>query len=195
MIEVTEKAKTKIRDLLKDKDPKLWGAMIPDQSGTYIHLPLVDLSALPSLDEVKFVEDLKLVLDHSSEQVPDEISVDYIDGGVLSGVFEIKVKRPQTEDAGNLDLSNPAVQKILEVLDKEINPAIAGHGGFARLLDYQNGNVYLFMGGGCQGCHGVDMTLKMGIETRLREVVPEVVAIIDQTDHAAGTNPYFQRPM
>jgi len=191
MLKLTDKAKEKIRGLLKDKDPKTWGVMLPDQAGTYIHLPLIDLATLPSIDDVKFVEDLKLVVDRTSNDEIEEIAVDYLDGGVLSGVFEVKVQKPAAPGAGNLDTSNPQVRKILEVLEKEINPAIASHGGYTRLLDYREGKVYLFMGGGCQGCHGVDQTLKFGIETRLKEVVPEIVAVIDQTDHAAGTNPYF----
>lgn len=194
MLKLTDKAKEKVRGLLKEKDPKTWGVMLPDQAGTYLHLPLIDLATLPSIDSVEFIEDLKLVVDRTSNEEIEELAVDYIDGGVLSGVFEVKVKKPQTAGRGNLDLSNPQVQKILEVLEKEINPAVAGHGGYTKLLDYQDGKVYLFMGGGCQGCHGVDQTLKYGIETRLKEVVPEVVAVIDQTDHAAGTNPYFAAP-
>ena len=189
-IKLSDIAKNKIRALLKDKDPRTWGVMIPDQAGTYIHLPLIDLSTLPSIDEVEFVEDLKVVLDRSGEEV-EEVSVDFVDGGVLSSVFEVKAAKPMGPAAGKLNGADPAVQKILEVLEKEINPAIASHGGYAKLLDYKDGKVYLFMGGGCQGCHGVDATLKMGIETRLKEVVPEISGIIDQTDHAAGTNPYF----
>lgn len=190
IIKLSDNAKTKIRSLLKDKDPRTWGAMIPDQAGTYIHLPLIDLSTLPSIEEVQFIEDLKIVLDRSGEEV-EEVSVDFVDGGVLSSVFEVKSIKPQGPAAGKLNSADPAVAKILEVLEKEINPAIASHGGYAKLLDYKDGKVYLFMGGGCQGCHGVDATLKLGIETRLREVVPEISGIIDQTDHAAGTNPYF----
>lgn len=191
MLKLSDKAKEKIRGLLKEKDPKTWGVMIPDQTGTYIHLPLIDLGTLPSIDDVQFVEDLKLVIDRTSTGEIEEIALDYLDGGVLSGVFEVKVQKPASADSGAFDAKDPQVQKILEVLEKEINPAIASHGGYTKLLDYRDGKVYLFMGGGCQGCHGVDMTLKMGIETRLKEVVPEIVAVIDQTDHAAGTNPYF----
>jgi Fe/S biogenesis protein NfuA len=84
------------------------------------------------------------------------------------------------------------VQKIVDVLDNEINPSIAMHGGNAQLLDYRDNIVYLQMGGGCQGCSGVDLTLKQGIETRLKEVVPEIVGVMDQTDHANGKNPYFR---
>lgn len=80
------------------------------------------------------------------------------------------------------------VQKIFE---EQINPAVAQHGGFVELVDVKEGRVYLKMGGGCQGCASSLMTLKMGIESAIREQVPEVLDIVDVTDHAAGANPYY----
>ena len=82
-----------------------------------------------------------------------------------------------------------AVQKIL---DEMINPAIAGHGGWVDLLDVKENNVYLRLGGGCVGCGMVNVTLKQGIEATLREEIPQIAGVIDQTDHAGGTNPYYQ---
>jgi len=80
--------------------------------------------------------------------------------------------------------------KIQDLLDTAINPAVAGHGGVVSLVDVKDKMVYLQMGGGCQGCGMVDVTLKQGIETMIREELPEVVEILDVTDHAAGQNPY-----
>jgi len=81
--------------------------------------------------------------------------------------------------------------KIQYLLDTAINPAVAGHGGVVSLIDVKDRMVYLQMGGGCQGCGMADVTLKQGIEMMIRDEVPEVVEIIDVTDHAAGQNPYF----
>ena len=81
-------------------------------------------------------------------------------------------------------------ERVQHLLDTSINPGVAGHGGFVRLMDVQDNVVYLQMGGGCQGCGMADVTLKQGIETMIREELPEVVDIIDVTDHAAGENPY-----
>jgi Fe-S cluster biogenesis protein NfuA len=81
-------------------------------------------------------------------------------------------------------------EKVQRLLDTAINPAVAGHGGVVTLFDVRERMVYLQMGGGCQGCGMADVTLKQGIETMIREEVPEVVDIIDVTDHAAGQNPY-----
>lgn len=82
-------------------------------------------------------------------------------------------------------------EKIQYLLDTAINPAVAGHGGMVSLIDVRDNVVYLQMGGGCQGCGMADVTLKQGIEMMIREEVPEVVEILDVTDHAAGQNPYY----
>ncbi|HXG94620.1 MAG TPA: NifU family protein [Blastocatellia bacterium] len=81
--------------------------------------------------------------------------------------------------------------RVQQVLDEMINPGVAMHGGFVELLDVQDDNVFIRMGGGCQGCGAADMTLKMGIERLIRENVPQVREIFDTTDHASGQNPYY----
>jgi NFU1 iron-sulfur cluster scaffold homolog, mitochondrial len=83
-------------------------------------------------------------------------------------------------------------QKVKELLENEINPALGMHGGFVELIDVRKNSVYLKLGGGCQGCGSARMTLKFGIERIIRERIPEVGEILDTTDHAAGRNPYYQ---
>jgi len=80
---------------------------------------------------------------------------------------------------------------IRDLLDREINPAVAQHGGYVELIDVRRNNVYLRLGGGCQGCGAADVTLKQGIEKAIRELAPRVGEILDTTDHAAGRNPYY----
>jgi Fe-S cluster biogenesis protein NfuA len=82
---------------------------------------------------------------------------------------------------------------IRDLLDREINPAVAAHGGFIELIDVKRNNVYLRLGGGCQGCGAADVTLKQGIEKAIRGLAPLVGEILDTTDHAAGRNPYYQQ--
>jgi Fe/S biogenesis protein NfuA len=81
--------------------------------------------------------------------------------------------------------------KVQELIDTMINPAIAGHGGYVDLIDVQENRVYLQMGGGCQGCGAADITLKSGIERLIKDELPEVVEVLDTTDHASGANPYY----
>lgn len=81
-----------------------------------------------------------------------------------------------------------AVEKILE---QEVNPAIASHGGVIELLEVRHNDLYIKMGGGCQGCASSKATLRNGVEKMLRQALPEIGAIYDTTDHAAGENPYY----
>jgi Fe-S cluster biogenesis protein NfuA len=81
--------------------------------------------------------------------------------------------------------------ELQRVIDFEINPGVAGHGGKISLLGLRGNTVTIQMGGGCQGCSSADVTLKMGIHSTFRRAAPYVGAIYDETDHAAGLNPYF----
>ena len=82
-------------------------------------------------------------------------------------------------------------KKIQNVLDGEINPAVAAHGGWVELIDVKKNEVFIKMGGGCQGCGMADVTLKQGVEKSIRQAVPQIGAIMDTTDHATGRNPYY----
>ncbi len=82
---------------------------------------------------------------------------------------------------------------VQEIIDMQINPSVASHGGMIHLLDVKDNKIYLKMGGGCQGCGMADMTLRQGIETAIRERLPDIQDILDATDHAGGTNPYYSK--
>jgi Fe-S cluster biogenesis protein NfuA len=81
--------------------------------------------------------------------------------------------------------------RVEAILEAEINPSIASHGGTIHLLDVRENNLFIQMGGGCQGCGQAKVTLKYGVEAAIRQAIPEVGAIMDVTDHAAGRNPYY----
>lgn len=89
-------------------------------------------------------------------------------------------------------LETPTGQAVREVLDNRINPAVAGHGGHISLIDVRGSRVFLRLEGGCQGCGMASVTLKQGVEAEIKRAVPEIEEILDVTDHASGTNPYFQ---
>lgn len=81
---------------------------------------------------------------------------------------------------------------VAELFEERINPALAAHGGFVRLVKVEGRDVYVEMGGGCQGCAASRATMKYGVESAIRRVAPHVRHVIDVTDHAAGTNPYYR---
>jgi Fe/S biogenesis protein NfuA len=90
------------------------------------------------------------------------------------------------------DLSGDVAQRVLQVLEQQINPSIAAHGGMAELVAVEDDVAYLRLSGGCQGCGLASVTLTQGIEVAIRDSVPEVARVVDVTDHASGTNPYFE---
>jgi Fe/S biogenesis protein NfuA len=86
----------------------------------------------------------------------------------------------------------PLRERVSWVLESRINPMVASHGGMVSLVEVTDDNdVLLRFGGGCHGCGMVDVTLKQGIETQLRELVPEIRSVRDATDHSTGENPYY----
>jgi Fe/S biogenesis protein NfuA len=85
------------------------------------------------------------------------------------------------------------VERVRYLIDSEINPQIASHGGRVSLVEIDaDGAVYLQFGGGCHGCGMADVTLKQGIETTLRSRLPEITAVRDVTDHKTGSTPYYK---
>ena len=90
------------------------------------------------------------------------------------------------------DLSGDVAQRVIQVLDAQINPSIAAHGGRADLVAVTDGAAYLRLSGGCAGCGMAAVTLSQGIEVAIKQSVPEIVRIVDVTDHASGTNPYYE---
>jgi Fe/S biogenesis protein NfuA len=90
------------------------------------------------------------------------------------------------------DLTGTVEERVAQVLEQTVNPAIAMHGGRADLVAIEGDTVYVQMSGGCQGCGLASVTLTQGIEVTLREAIPEIEHVVDTTDHAAGSNPYYQ---
>ena len=81
---------------------------------------------------------------------------------------------------------------IQEVLETRINPSVAGHGGHISLIDVDDSRAYIRMEGGCQGCGMANVTLKEGVVVEIQKVVPTIREVLDVTDHAGGSNPYYQ---
>ena len=90
------------------------------------------------------------------------------------------------------DLSGDVAQRVRQILAEQINPSIAAHGGYAELVAVEDSTAYLRLGGGCQGCAMAPVTLTQGIEIAITGAAPEITRVIDVTDHAGGTNPYFE---
>jgi len=130
-------------------------------------------------------------------------SVERLRGAVLdvnpvageSGLAIINANTPERLSAPDLkggDLTGPVARRVIEVLENDVNPQIAMHGGRADLVAVEEGVAYLRLSGGCQGCGLATVTLSQGIEVALRDSVPEISSVVDVTDHASGSNPFYE---
>ncbi len=117
---------------------------------------------------------------------------DRIEAMLQHYVPEVTAVRDFVDVKSKPGLGTPEGIEVRRVLDEEINPAVAGHGGHISLVDVQGERVYIRLEGGCQGCGMADVTLKQGIEVGIRRAVPAIKEVLDVTDHAGGTNPYYQ---
>ena len=94
-------------------------------------------------------------------------------------------------DIEHLELTGDIPERVQQLLEQRINPALASHGGFATLIGVDGPKAYITMGGGCQGCAMSQATLTEGIQSAILEAIPEVTEVIDSTDHASGSNPFY----
>jgi Fe/S biogenesis protein NfuA len=129
--------------------------------------------------------------------IPVPVFVERRNSPYLDGIrIDYRYKGP---DRSGLEFTNPnplwlgqTELQIQSILDTQINPAIAAHGGYINLLAVEGNTAYIEMGGGCQGCGMADVTLKQGVEASIVGVVPGIERVIDRTDHASGDNPYYK---
>lgn len=106
-----------------------------------------------------------------------------------SGIPAI-LQAPQS--AGAHRRTDAEIRAVVEnLLAREVNPSVAAHGGAIVLADVKDGRLYIEMSGGCQGCASSQVTLRQGFERMVKRVAPEVVEIIDVTDHAGGQRPFY----
>jgi Fe/S biogenesis protein NfuA len=197
MITLTEEARTKMSDALNKADPPRRHLRIRasvEGGGFAYHLEALTDEMVTPQDTVLDQGEFHLVLDPESAERLAGTQIDYRETLVENGFRFDNPNRPASPSlptGERTDLEGSVPDRVQMLLDTEINPAIAAHGGIVSLVDVKNNRVYLAFGGGCHGCGMVDVTLKQGIETRIREAVPEVAEVVDTTDHATGVNPYY----
>ena len=187
-LSLSESAVAKLQEVIDDYPEEVAGLRlkIVGRSGDgFEHvLTLVELGYEPEDDAVVEVSGLRIYIEAENREQLDGVRVNYsFKGENISG---LEFENP------NPPWSDPVAMMIQRIFDEQVNPQIAAHGGVISLLDYQDGVVYIEMGGGCAGCGMADVTLKQGVEVALKEAIPEIKEIVDTTDHAAGTNPYYE---
>lgn len=147
----------------------------------------------------------EIALEDPQERAGDDLSVEtdgltvVLDPSSATDLTGATIELDPTVMGGGLRIDNPnegwqdpVARAVQDVIDRQINPGVGSHGGQVTLVDVKDGTAFMRFGGGCQGCAAVDVTLKRGVETAIRNAVPAVTDIVDVTDHQAGENPYYQ---
>ena len=107
-------------------------------------------------------------------------------------VPEVEAVKDHRDALSKPGLETSEGKAIWAVLEEQINPSVASHGGHISLVDVQGDTAYIRLEGGCQGCGMADVTLKQGVATAIQRVAPGIINVLDVTDHAGGNNPYYQ---
>lgn len=199
MLTFTDRAREVVQAFLDQSAGELTALRISAEGGSPVapryELTLVGMEELQE-DEREVEGPGFPVLVHQTEaERLDGATVDFVERVNESG-FEVRTAgnaaatatRPAPSSAPTGDLAD----QVRTVLNTQVNPSIASHGGMISLVDVQDTEVYVEMSGGCQGCALSRMTLRQGVERMLRQAVPELTAVHDVTDHASGENPFFQ---
>ena len=200
MLAITDAAYDKVMGfLLREAEPERQ-AMWLEVSGTSANqwtcrLALKPLDAAAPYDAVIRHRDLAIVVPECDFDKVRGATIDWLDDPF--GAHGLRVDNPNTPSPAidappPADLSGDVPQRVIQVLDQQVNPSIAAHGGRAELVAVEHGTAYLRLGGGCQGCAMATVTLSQGIEAAIIQAVPEITSVVDVTDHQSGTNPYFE---
>lgn len=204
-VTVTDEARKVVLDAMgQEPDPErlaLWLEVRGVQDGSFIYDLYFQAQSDKADDDAVFEdEELTIVVPSASVERLRGARLEWSqDGG--GGLMLVNPNTPTPEELApgvpaellEAGLEGPLALRVSSVLESVVNPSIASHGGRSDLvaMDEEGKVAYLRLSGGCQGCAMSRMTLTQGIETALRDEVPELVRIVDVTDHATGENPYY----
>jgi Fe/S biogenesis protein NfuA len=181
---------SELRDAEPDGEHLGLKVEIVDREGAEFRYDLYfeTVTKVPITDVIRNHEGLKVI-------VP-ALDQDDLQGAVLDHELGQLVmrnpNRPKPLQLGTLDTTDEIAQAVRTVIDDEVNPALAAHGGFITFMGHDDeGKAYVTMGGGCHGCSMSRMTMLEGVQTMIVDAVPGIEKVLDVTDHATGENPYF----
>jgi Fe/S biogenesis protein NfuA len=158
------------------------------QTTTVDDAPVTDDEVVLTVTETAIAKILEL---RESEDDPADLALRIAVTGIRGPEYTYDPNRPDPLAGIDLDLTGSTAEKVQQLLEQQINPGLAAHGGFAELKGVDDDKVYVLMGGGCQGCAVSAMTLREGIAASITAAIPEITEVIDVTDHDAGENPYY----
>ncbi len=191
MLTFTDRAREMVLTFLEQSEGELDALRIHAEGGSPV-APAFELTLIApderSPGDVQFDGGgFAVVVDPDTAGRIEGATVDFVERVNETG-FEVTRPRGEPERAVP---TGPIADRVQQILDQQVNPAVASHGGQILLVDVKDTEVFMEMTGGCQGCAMSRMTLRQGVERMIRQAVPEVTMIHDVTDHTSGDNPYF----
>jgi len=194
---ISPEAQQKVLDV-RNSEPEpeslaLWVEVNGEQNGAYTYL--MEFRPTAELDDDVLVEqndDLAIAIPPESIELLRGATLGFSGGMVMQNPNRPLPPAARVANRPEADLSGEIPQRVIQVLEEQINPAIASHGGHAELVAVEDSIAYLRLGGGCQGCGMAAVTLSQGIEVAILDSVPEITEVIDVTDHASGDNPFYE---
>ncbi len=198
MMTLTDRALDVVRSYLDKSGGEFTALRVAVAGGTPLDpefaLTLVGPDEIRSSEKEVDIGGLTVVVDEESATHLEGATVDFVERVNESG-FEVRLATAESASRAIRAVpAGPLADRVRDVLDHQINPAIAAHGGAITLVDVRDTEIFVEMGGGCQGCAMSRMTLRQGVERMVRQAVPEITVIHDITDHASGENPFFEGP-
>ena len=196
MITITEAAREKIRSIIETRRPEVKGLRVGYEGRTRYSMSLVDEIPTDGEDIVIPFDGFEVVIDPDSAAKMEGTTIDYVElptesGFKIDNPLDKQAAAPRPEGAPAEGPDRDIYERVLALIESDINPGVSSHGGFVNLIDVKDSIVYIEMGGGCQGCGMASVTLKQGIEKVILAEIPEVKSILDVTEHAEGHNPYY----
>jgi|AMFO01.1.fsa_nt_gi Iron-sulfur cluster assembly accessory protein len=188
MLTITELAQQKILEYMKQTESPCLGLRIrADRLGrtTFRYdLTLVLEGDEREDDVVTELEHIKVFMDPLSSQSMEGATIDFVSDATGAG---FKIDNPQAK----VHWDDPVAQKVQDVLDSRVAPALAQHGGWVELVEVRGDTAVVQLGGGCHGCGMAQITLTEGIQSAIVDAVEEINKVVDATNHETGVNPYY----
>jgi Fe/S biogenesis protein NfuA len=197
VLTITEEARSKVLEVrAAEADAAtlaLWVEVNGESAGAYTYL--MEFRRVAELADdvlVQHHDDLPVAIPAASIDALRGATLEFSGGMVMQNPNRPLPPAARIADRPEADLSGEVPQRVIQVLEEQINPAIASHGGHAELVAVEDSIAYLRLSGGCQGCGMASVTLSQGIEVAILDTVPEITEVIDVTDHASGENPFYE---
>ncbi len=187
ILTLADMAESKIREIIAEREEDCAIRVRVRQNG-----PMAFNYSMQFVGLDERAEDDTLIDDQGIPLFIDAASIPMLRGATLKYIKDDTGSGFMFDNPNKTELmNNPIAVKVHEVIQEQINPGIASHGGAVTLVDIKGDQAYIRFSGGCQGCGMADVTLKDGVEKAILDAAPEIRGVVDATNHADGENPYF----